>query len=50
MQSLVIPALLGWPWFALSAAEVAAAAATAAEVAASDHSAEQNQCLHQIYS
>lgn len=45
MQSLVVSAVFRGPGLALSAAKVTAATATAAEVAAGDHTADDDQSL-----
>lgn len=45
MQGLVVATLLWWSGLTLAAAEVAATAATTAEVAAGDYSAENDQSL-----
>lgn len=42
---MVVSSLIWWPWFTFPAAEVKATAAAATEVAASNDSTEQEQCL-----
>jgi len=39
-------AVFSWSWFAFAAAEVTETTEAAAEIAASDGSTEQEQCLH----